>query len=167
MAELSSEMGLSHTMTADSLDFVNIRMTYDANNADGKAIVANFKSNSNSNSIGYAFALYTDGTNYIRPTMIKTSKNQYLKYFDLTEDTVLTISNYTSTLFTITGSSGHYIVNGGPRKSGGCGNATAHCISDLYENHGWLSVWAVVQTAFIPATAVAVAATCAVHGCLL
>jgi len=43
------------------------------------------------------------------------------------------------------------------------GQATADCLGDAYSNHGWVSVWATVQTAFIPATAVALAAACAIH----
>lgn len=47
----------------------------------------------------------------------------------------------------------------------GCGDGTAHCIQDAYSNHGWISVWAFVQTAFIPWTAAGIAAACAVHNC--
>lgn len=42
-----------------------------------------------------------------------------------------------------------------------------NCMTDLYSNRGWISVWASIQTAFIPQTAVAVAATCAIHMCLM
>jgi len=45
--------------------------------------------------------------------------------------------------------------------SGGCGQGTANCLTDVYSNHGWLSVWATVQSAVIPATVVALAAACA------
>ncbi len=48
----------------------------------------------------------------------------------------------------------------------GCGQATMDCLSDAYTNHGWVSVWAFVQTAFIPATAAALAAACAAINCL-
>ena len=41
------------------------------------------------------------------------------------------------------------------------GQKTADCISDVYSNHGWMSVWASVQSGFIPATAGAIAAGCA------
>lgn len=47
-----------------------------------------------------------------------------------------------------------------------CGQATAECLVDAYSNHGWISVWAFVQTAFIPATAVALAAACAAKNCI-
>lgn len=40
------------------------------------------------------------------------------------------------------------------------GQDVADCISDAYSNHGWVSAWAFVQTAFIPATAVAIAGAC-------
>jgi hypothetical protein len=47
-----------------------------------------------------------------------------------------------------------------------CGQATMDCINDAYTNHGWVSVWAWVQTAYIPATGVAIAAACAGRNCL-
>lgn len=40
------------------------------------------------------------------------------------------------------------------------GQDVADCIADAYSNHGWASAWAFVQTAFIPATAVAIAGAC-------
>ncbi|WP_153632971.1 hypothetical protein [Prolixibacter sp. SD074] len=40
------------------------------------------------------------------------------------------------------------------------GQAAMDCITDVYTNHGYLSVWAWVQTAFLPVTAVAVAGAC-------
>lgn len=46
-------------------------------------------------------------------------------------------------------------------KSPGWGKRTMTCLEDVYANHGFLSVWVVVQTAFIPQTAVAFAAACA------
>ena len=36
------------------------------------------------------------------------------------------------------------------------------CMEDVYRKHGWVSIWALVQSAFIPATVVALAAACAV-----
>lgn len=41
------------------------------------------------------------------------------------------------------------------------GQAVANCINDVYTNHGWLSVWAWVQSAFIPETVAAFAVACA------
>ena len=42
------------------------------------------------------------------------------------------------------------------------GQHTLNCVNDAYSNHGFISVWAVVQTAFIPQTAAAIAGACAV-----
>lgn len=41
------------------------------------------------------------------------------------------------------------------------GQGVIKCIEDVYSNHGWVSVWAWVQTAYIPATAAAIAVACA------
>jgi hypothetical protein len=46
-----------------------------------------------------------------------------------------------------------------------CGQAVADCLGDAYSNHGWISVWAVVQTAFLPVTAAGLAAACAAKVC--
>ena len=43
------------------------------------------------------------------------------------------------------------------------GQAVANCLQDVYANHGWVSVWATVQSAFIPVTALAFAAACTIH----
>lgn len=43
----------------------------------------------------------------------------------------------------------------------GWGERTQDCLEDVYSNHGWLSVWATVQSAFIPQTAAALAGACA------
>lgn len=45
----------------------------------------------------------------------------------------------------------------------GMGQDTMDCITDVYTNHGWVSVWVWVQTAFIPETAAAFAAVCAAN----
>jgi hypothetical protein len=42
------------------------------------------------------------------------------------------------------------------------GQDVADCLGDVYSNHGWISVWAAVQSAFIPQTAVALAGACVV-----
>ena len=42
------------------------------------------------------------------------------------------------------------------------GQNTADCFQDVYANHGWLSVWVTVQSAFLPQTALVLAAACAI-----
>ena len=41
------------------------------------------------------------------------------------------------------------------------GQCTANCINDAYTSHGWVSVWAWVQSALLPETVVAIAGSCA------
>lgn len=43
------------------------------------------------------------------------------------------------------------------------GQAVVDCLDDIYTKRGWLSVWAWVQTAYIPATGIALALDCAYH----
>lgn len=50
----------------------------------------------------------------------------------------------------------------GYKRMSGWGQRTIDCVSDVYSNHRWASVWAAVQSAFIPQTAAAIAGACAV-----
>ena len=34
----------------------------------------------------------------------------------------------------------------------GCGQIVADCVNDAYTNHGWVSVWMIVQSAYLPQT---------------
>ena len=43
------------------------------------------------------------------------------------------------------------------------GEDVMDCMLDVYSNHGLISLWAFVQTAFIPQTAVALAIACVVE----
>lgn len=117
-----------------------------------------------------------------------------IQYFNLTDGTIFTVNNYASeSSTTISTSTGHYIdgvsfnnmlynpsgqsFNAGTpgpyqpavqyTNTFGCGQAVADCLSDAYTHHGWLSVWASVQTAFIPLTAASLAAACAIKNCLV
>jgi hypothetical protein len=40
------------------------------------------------------------------------------------------------------------------------GQDAMNCFADAYLNNGWISLWASIQTAFIPMTAALIAAAC-------
>lgn len=46
-----------------------------------------------------------------------------------------------------------------------CGQDTMDCIIDAYSNHGWVSVWLTIQSAYIPVTAAGIGAACAAKNC--
>jgi hypothetical protein len=196
-AVLSAAAGLPATIQESDIDFQNLYKSYDANDLSGaQAYTAPFKSNSNTNASNYVFALYSsDGVCFKEPMIIKIKMVPKLsQYFDLTDGSILSVSNYDSTHpATSIDSSGSFLINSTSITSSGksasmnkmvastmssgsnlttnalgspCGQKTMNCISDVYSNHGWLSVWATVQTAFIPATAAAFAAACAAKNCL-
>ena len=48
-------------------------------------------------------------------------------------------------------------ISGGNR-----GQDTMNCIQHAYSRNGWISVWAWVQTGFIPITGVAIASACVI-----
>lgn len=169
-SQLSSELGLSYTLSANDIDFQNLSRSYITNDDGvGEAIVAPFTSNSTNNSTNYAFAVTVDASHVYKPYIIKTTTNQSLKYFDLDEGYILTVNNYNnSSTLSFQNSLGSYIT-GSPNtvsRSAGCGQATMDCIIDAYSNHGWLSVWVSVQSIYIPHTGLAIAGACAIKNCI-
>lgn len=162
---LSTELGLSYTLNASNIDFNNLNRSYITNDCDdGEGIVANFYSNSSSTE-KYAFFLSRDPgkIEYVKPMIVKVIPNQQKKYFDLEEGYIATINNYSSSSISTQVTTGAYMLAAPP--PGGCGQATMNCLIDAYSNHGWLSVWATLQSAYIPETGVALAAACALKNC--
>jgi hypothetical protein len=102
------------------------------------------------------------------PIIIRTSKisDKILKIEYLTSAfeliSSIELNSNTETISTFDG----FQKIGNLELSKSCGQMTMDCLADAYTNHGWISVWATVQTAFIPATAAALAAACAVNECL-
>lgn len=129
------------------------------------AIVANEENYDPNNDVNFGLSFYQDPVNLqIYKTMIvKTEKvNNNIKnidYYDSDGTHLLTfqINSETQTV-NVT-----YIISSDIAGKGRLcsGNTTAHCLADVYVNHGWISVWAFVQTGFIPATAAALAIACA------
>jgi hypothetical protein len=164
MEILSKELGLSQTLTAEDIDFTNLLESYNQENDSTKAIVANFKSNSKTDPIQYAFVLYKmiDGNLY-KPTIVKTITSKEITYFDLTDALNLSINDYDQTNFSYSTTTGTYIINSTSKVD--CSQAVIDCVTDAYTHHGWLSIWAAVQSYVIPATSVAITAACIVNNC--
>jgi len=103
------------------------------------------------------------------PTLLVIDDKSNINYYDLFSESILTLSikndKIQSTISTYA-SPNRSTHTTHPRKAKPCGQATADCISDAYSNHGWVSVWATIQSAIIPQTAVAIAAACAAKHCL-
>lgn len=164
--KLSSSLGLSYTLSSNDIDFQNLTMSYDANSPDTtKAINAPFKTNFNNNAINYGFTVFKLGTNFFKPMMIKTVNNQSLKYYNLTESYITTISSYNQSSYAISTTDASYFKAPpvpGPKD---CGQAVIDCITDAYSRHGWMSVWLFVQSAALWQTAAVVATACAGKNC--
>jgi hypothetical protein len=92
----------------------------------------------------------------------KSITNSKIQYFDLEEGLILSINNYNLSSFSFQTSTGNYMT----RTTSGCGQAVIDCVINAYSNHGWASVWAFVQTAFIPATSLAITAGCVAKNCI-
>jgi hypothetical protein len=162
MTALSAAVGTN--ITIDSIDFVNIGMAYDANDtSNGSALIAPFKSNSNSKATGYGFALVSKTNSYTYPVFVSTNKPSYFKIFDLKTGVIMTCNNPQSSTASFSYTDGTFVTNGNPP----CGQKVADCLADKYTNHGWLSVANTVFTGFFPWFAVAMTAGCTIKQCIV
>jgi len=141
-------------------DYENLSLAYLEGNEE-KAIVANQVGFDANNTQNYGVAFFVENDIIENAMVISTqSVNENLKrfeYCDLTGESLLIIEidALNETINVIKGDEKIQVK--------GWGQDTADCIVDVYSNHGWISVWAFVQTAFIPATGAALAAACAIH----
>lgn len=135
------------------------------NSSDSKILMINqedFDPNSNFN-FGFSIPISKNGE-FGSPMIVKTEKlnndKLSISYFEYDMDLILNVEldgQSKSIEFIAPKSSNNRIL---------CGDETMGCLADAYTNHGWVSVWATVQTAFIPWTAVGLAAGCAAANCL-
>lgn len=152
---------IDQNISTTDIDFTQAYIS-SIKNADGKALSINLKVN-NSTDVQYAFMLCKKGDKVGIPNLVKLVGRKSVEYYDLDNEQntiiLLTESGFKTTEIPFSN-------NNTAQKASGCGQATQDCVTDAYTNHGWVSVWATVQSAFIPATAVAIAAACAATNCL-
>jgi len=153
---------LDESITDLSFDFNNL-VTSSTKNSNVEAVSAMAKSK---NGLSFSFTAYKTMEGLIRPMIIVSYPGKMIKYIDLEGNNLLSIGNNNGNLSFANEalSPGTTMKNAKTGVDDGVGQCTARCIQDAYSNHGWVSVWAFVQTAFIPATAAAIAAACAA-GC--
>ncbi len=159
---LKSNLGITETIGSSDFDFDNVFLNYETDSSNLYSYSVPHTSNSNSNSVNIAFAMHKIDGSYLRPTI--TVSNTYLgwiKIADLTNGTIMTMTNYRTAGPTIGELPGTF---GGTEF--GCGQCVSNCIADAYVSHGWASVWAFIQSVFIPSTAVAIAGACVAKCCV-
>lgn len=95
--------------------------------------------------------------------IVRVVPNQQKKYLDLNEGYVLTINNYHNSSISSQTKDGDFLIS---KAAGDCGQAALNCFLDVYSNRGLLSIWAGVQSMFIPYTGAAFAAKCLLKHCV-
>jgi hypothetical protein len=140
-------------------DFNNINIISQKENPKTELIVVNSNNFNNENSSNKALLIsYVDkefGNNFfIETNTLEKSKKEF-SYFDANN----------SLLYSANFDSEKEIMSTSFSLQRGCGQAVADCMNDVYTNHGWVSVWALVQSAFIPQTIVAFAIVCTAKNC--
>jgi hypothetical protein len=108
-----------------------------------------------------------------KPIVITLKGREMASFYDLDVNLVKNISILSTGKISSTGAmpifnhnTNHISLMSANNTFSSCGQATMNCINDAYANHGWASVWAWVQSAVLPPTAVAIAAACAAKNCL-
>lgn len=147
--------GISSFNESD-FDFTNIYESQKTGESEVSYSVKHSDSNGNTD---YAFSVFTDRGILKNPTLVSTvSDRSNIVYHQLEENTSLEVKNDNG-VFTYTIRDVDY---GGfsTGRGSGCGQCVANCIADAYTNHGWVSVWAFIQSIFIPATGAGIAIGC-------
>lgn len=157
LQRLKLDFQLSNNITFDNNKIYEVSTSDDS----GSMIMANQVGFDEDNAVNYAVsaALRDDGMSDL--LIVKTSRVsdhiydiQYLNSsFELISNIQLNSDTETIEVFNV-----DFIGRG-------CGQDVADCLQDSYSNHGWISVWAVVQTGFIPGTAVVLSLGCAMKNC--
>lgn len=158
---VSFQTGIPSFSSSD-FDFVNLYKSEKPGEKEIAYSVSYIGSNSN---IKYAFTLtYNDGV-FSKPMLVKANIDRSsISYFDLAENKSVTIEE----------NNGNYYANvndvdfgnQSQNRNSGCGQCVANCIADAYTNHGWASVWATLQSIFVPATGVGIAIGCTGRCCI-
>ena len=159
--KLGAELKLAD-LTLATFDFSNLYVGK-MEGKDDELLIVNPEITDNRNTVKYSLIFIKDTDDFLKPFLVVTKVEKEILIVSLENERIVRIINQ------------DYFPNveiyevdfreriGVNMRS--CGQDVADCIASVYSNKGWLSVWAVVQTAFIPATAVAIAADCTVHNC--
>jgi hypothetical protein len=116
--------------------------------------------------IEYSFSVVEIAGGLVNPMLVKVNTDRSrIVYNAINENTSLTVNNNNG-VFTYKISDVNFGgVHPNVAAEWGCGQCVANCINDAYSNHGWASVWAIVQSIFIPATGVGITLGCIVKCC--
>ncbi len=146
----------AHKFHNVEFDFTNLKVSYIDNHLD-TAIVANQTSTGKDEGIEYGLGFAIDEGEITGAMIIGTEdadgEQKTIHHYDIYGNPVVSIS--------LDEQDETFAFN---NKQGGTkswGHDTMDCITDTYSKNGWVSVWAWVQTAFVPATGAAIAGYCA------
>ncbi|NOT51025.1 MAG: hypothetical protein HOP10_07085 [Chitinophagaceae bacterium] len=136
---------------------------YESQKTGKSEIAYSVKHKASTGNSDFAFSVFMDKGVLKNPMLIATiSDRSKIVYHQLEENKSFEVSNIDK----VVTYSSHDVDYGGETKKGsGCGNCVSNCISDAYTNHGWVSVWAFIQSIFVPATGVGIAIGCIASCC--
>ncbi|MDZ4795849.1 MAG: hypothetical protein SGI83_16330 [Bacteroidota bacterium] len=163
-AKVSLQSGIS-SFTATNFDFINLFKSEKPGEKE-TAFTASFINSGTK--VKYAFTAYYKNGIFSQPMLVKAATDRTsIEYYDLSEGKVLSVVGNQANIYTATIADvdlGNSLIN--RNTGGGCGQCVANCIADAYINHGWASVWATVQSIFVPATGVGIVLGCVGRCCI-
>jgi hypothetical protein len=152
--------GVFPQVKLESIDWSNSFLVVDQKQKT-KAIAVSLIRNDEKNIV---FFLSLKGELWEYPMIVVAEDSLKLSYFNLTTGSLLGITYLEASFLPNFQQHSNY-TNAFKSADEGCGQAVADCIAAAYTNNGWASVWATLQSAFVPATAVAIAAACIAKNC--
>lgn len=145
----------------------NFDKVYRSRKPNESEIGYSVKSTLSTPGIQFVFSVSVKDGIYKNPMLVKTKddKSQGV-YNELNENKSLTVNNNNGEFEYIASAVDFGVPQNYIASSNGCGQCVIDCINDAYSKHGWASVWAWVQSAFLPQTLVGIALGCTTKCCL-
>ena len=145
-----------------TLNFESVFEIQNVNSSSSRSIFIEGKLNNNDIALFKVMNKDGDTTNdfFISETQKENEDLYIINYYNSNLEKINTVTIIPSERKILTGKPSGVLMSNTQSKAKNTGQDVMNCISDAYSNHGWVSVWAWVQTAFVPATAVAVAGAC-------
>jgi hypothetical protein len=150
------------TFNVSDFDFVTL---YKSEKTGEKEVAYSVKYLKSQKGTEISFAAYLNNGILTKPMLVKAKIDRSrIEYFDLIENKVAEI--FKSNDIFVANSRDIDLGSKVAGRRSGCGQCVSDCISDAYTNKGWVSVWAFIQSIFIPSTGVGIAIGCSAKCCL-
>ena len=142
------------SFTENDFDFNNI---YESLKSGETEVCYSVKHKDSNGFTDYSFSVFTNKGTLGNPTLVSTISDRSNIVYDLLDENKSFEVKKINDVYTYKSRDVNF---GSTSRMFSCGQCVINCINDAYTSHGWASVWAFVQSIYLPATGAAIAIGC-------